>query len=607
MALEEDNVQYICVDKPRCGLCQFRFEDNELVVAVYDDNRMSGAFGFRRTDTRQDESVNIALHMCCQSRCYRSKRRVPCLHRECYSFQMIPISSNYLAATNYDFNPSIQLELQRQRRIEWAVAKRLKGTFLAQMPQELCRIVARYIIRELAAVALQERAKDTQPSVSTINLTRDVYATYTDIEGITYIQSLRNSPQDDCSSRRIYDAQQARVPQTIHVEYDHLGIRGIYFDAHNSEPRSFSARCGVWWTETARESGLSRITTKSDGVKLRRLVDATDSVTVPFPRVLGQGWPAPRLVCQLLDLDTCDTAKNSPTSLRMSSFEFNTPETSGYCVAIFGFNISKIYAHQWNTNASFYSDLVSDSSSTLWMYMPVDEEEHLTHIWAVRHSESGLVGLIFHTNQDRKALFGCYMVHPKFQLQFHLIYSTTRRPSRVYFNEWDPFEDEKRLKYIGIESDATGTNKAIKQRLETSTSMCPLPLTSTPPPYTQYNEPWYYTYCMLENVVEIACCVDRTISHRPIIGMLMYYGDGHRACIGQYRLDWVVDRFSVDPAMLLRIGLAKTRRNLPYVVRICLRKPAATVSGPISWMDVPWQGKLEWWFSQRQCRLYHCD
>lgn len=283
MALE-DIVQDICVDQPRCRLCQFRFEDDEslvagtspaenveettvgldLLVPAYDDNRMSGTFRFQRNHTHEDESVNIALHMCCQTRCIRSKRRVPCFHRECFDFRTIPISSNYLEATNYDFNPPIHLELRRQRRVEWAVTKRLKRTLLARIPQELCRVIARYTIRGLAAVALQERAKDIQPAISSIDLARDVYATYTDIEGIKYIQSVRNSPQIDCSSQRIYEAQQARVIRSIRIEYDHLGIRSIYFDAPNGQPESPRDRCGVWWTEMVRETGLSRITTKSD-------------------------------------------------------------------------------------------------------------------------------------------------------------------------------------------------------------------------------------------------------------------------------------------------------------------------------------------------------
>lgn len=322
----------------------------------------------------------------------------------------------------------------------------------------------------------------------------------------------------------------------------------------------------------------------------------------------GHGWPTPRLVCKLLDLDTCDAAKNSSKNLRMSSLDCNAPLTSGYSAAISGFRISKMYAHRWDTSASFYSDLDSSSNFTLWMYMPVDENEYLSQIWVIRHPDDGLIGLMFRTNQDRKVLFGRWIVHPKFRIQYHLVYSTTNCPSRIYFNEWDPFEDEKCVKYMGIESDATHTDRVTNRGLETSESMCPLSLaTTSQPPYTQYNEPWYYTNCMLENVVEIACCVDGTVSHRPIIGMMVHYGDGHRACIGQCRLDWVLDKSPADPSRLLRIGLAKTRKNFRYVARITLGNPAAPVSDSLSWMDVPWHGKLEWWFSQRQCRLYHWD
>ncbi|KJZ72249.1 hypothetical protein HIM_08391 [Hirsutella minnesotensis 3608] len=519
------------------------------------------------------------------------------------------MSWNYLAATKYDFNPSIQVELRRRNRIKWAVTKRLKQSFLPQMSEELCQMVAGYILCEMAAIALHERAKDVQPATCTIDLTQDVYATYIDIEGILYLQSLRNTPlQDKGSSRCIYDAQQARAIRTIYIEYDHLGIRGIYFDAPNREGLSSRDCCGVWWTAVARESRLLRITTKSDGMKLRRLVDTIDSMAASSPPLPVYGWPTPQLVCKVIDLDTCEIAKNSSGSLRMSSLDCNAQLTTGYSVAISGFRISKICAHRWDTSASLHNDLDSSSNCTLWMYMPIDENEFLSQIWAIRHPECGLAGLMFRTNLDRKVLFGRYIVHPKFRIQSHLIYSTTNSPSRIYFNEWDPFDDEKCIKYIGIKSDAAETDRATNQRLKMSESLCPLPLTPTSkPPYTQYNEPWHYTNCVLENVAEIACCVDGTVAHRPIIGMMVYYDDGHRACIGQYRLDWVLDKSPVDRSMLLRLGLAKTRKNLPYVATITLGNPITPVSKSLSWMDVPWHGKLEWWFSQRQCRLCHCD
>lgn len=152
-------------------------------------------------------------------------------------------------------------------------------------------------------------------------------------------------------------------------------------------------------------------------------------------------------------------------------------------------------------------------------------------------------------------MFGSYNVHPGLRLQFHLIYRTTRSPSRIYINDWDPLCDDKRVKYFGIEStnDEDSVPENIDQRYRETypPSMRP----SSSPPYTQYNELWYYTNCRLENVVGIACCIDKGVSHKPIIGILIHYGDARRACVGQYRFDWALDLLAVDTSRPLRIGL----------------------------------------------------
>lgn len=130
---------------------------------------------------------------------------------------------------------------------------------------------------------------------------------------------------------------------------------------------------------------------------------------------------------------------------------------------------------------------------------------------------------------------------------------------------------------------------------------------SSPPPYTQYNEVWYYTNCRLEDVVGITCCIDQAASHKPIIGMLLRYSDDRRACVGQYRLDWALDTFSVDRSCTLSIGLGRTKRRFQYVAELGLQRPRTTDPGSLSWINVDWHGRLEWWFSQRQCKLIYSE
>lgn len=87
--------------------------------------------------------------------------------------------------------------------------------------------------------------------------------------------------------------------------------------------------------------------------------------------------------------------------------------------------------------------------------------------------------------------------------------------------------------------------------------------------------------------------------------MLVRYGNGDRACVGQYRVDWTGDTRTVVTSEMLRIGVGKTRGGFPYVAKVGVRGLATADADKLVWMDVPWRGRLEWWFSQRQCRLFY--
>lgn len=204
--------------------------------------------------------------MCCAFRCMRNGLSTPCLHSSCYALRFIPMTRNFFTVTQYDFSPSICTERRREHRLERAVTKRLKIDFLRYLPHEICLSVASYIASDLAAVACQEFARGAHSSNSTVDLCRDVYATYMVVEGISYLQSLCNSPPDsDGGSKFVYSAQQEHEVQELYVEYDHLGVRNIHFSFPKDHLPSLSGNSrGVWWKELARSSGITRIVTHSD-------------------------------------------------------------------------------------------------------------------------------------------------------------------------------------------------------------------------------------------------------------------------------------------------------------------------------------------------------
>ncbi|KYK60914.1 hypothetical protein DCS_02054 [Drechmeria coniospora] len=578
--MEEESLRYCCIDKPRCGLCQFLLRDGEAVVARLFDLGNDVPETMLMLGLSDTQSSTTSTH---------------------------PLRSRFDEMTQYDFNPSMCWEETRRRRIRSKVASELSAAgLLRRMPRELCCMVARYLVRECAAVDWEHRTRDRRPSTYTIQLDQDIYMTRTAVEGVSYVQSLHNrSAPSRRSGRLVHDSRAGHVDWKIYVAYDHLGVRDVdVWSASDEDLPTSRIRHGVWWTELAPDAAGS-----ARGLKVRRLendahVPSTTKGSFPSPR-----WPIPGLACRVLDLDTCAVAESPPGSLRMSFFECNASLTTGYSVAISGNHIRTICSHHSGTPPRCYSEMDAIStSSLLWMHLPMSTDEHLAEIWALKHLESGFVALMLCTSRKRAVLFGSYMLHPEVPLQLCRVYATANRPSRVYFDDWDPFWDAKRIKhlaFVGDGLDARGTQTA--DRISSWKPYPPSLMAASPPPYTQYNEPWYYTNCRLENATEITCCADETASHKPIIGILVRYRDGSRSCLGQHRTDREQHTSTVHPATPLRIGLGKTKRKLPFVKKISTQDPSRPEVGSLSWISIPWRGRLEWWFSQRQCKICHSE
>jgi hypothetical protein len=126
----------------------------------------------------------------------------------------------------------------------------------------------------------------------------------------------------------------------------------------------------------------------------------------------------------------------------------------------------------------------------------------------------------------------------------------------------------------------------------------------------------YFNKCRLEDVSHITCCVNQEHVHRPIVGMMLHYQGGRRACVGQYRHDWVVQPPLVvtdAESMPLIITLHRDcdygeyfegAKGI-YVMAASVggaRVPSAgtgDLEGKDVWktLRIPWFGWLEWWFS----------
>lgn len=180
----------------------------------------------------------------------------------------------------------------------------------------------------------------------------------------------------------------------------------------------------------------------------------------------------------------------------------------------------------------------------------------------------------------------------------------TDAPSRLYFNEWDPVHgDNPWISYLGIDEQTAKLGDSVAGPVRDRPFRYPPSLDPEfPPPYSQSQDHWQYTNCLMDDVQQITPCMDRSLTYRSVIGMLLRYGDGRRACLGQFRLDWAATPLVVDPTRPLRVGFARSPVLLPYVAVIG-QDETDEEPEDMRWLEIPWQGKLEWWSANGHCRL----
>lgn len=132
--------------------------------------------------------------------------------------------------------------------------------------------------------------------------------------------------------------------------------------------------------------------------------------------------------------------------------------------------------------------------------------------------------------------------------------------------------------------------------------VAPVPISACPHLNKSRTEHWSYTSCSLGHITEVHPCIKRTDPDRQVMGMLLHYSDGHRECVGQYRLDWVAEPVVVGEMQKLYICCKVGRKGNRYVAAVTARAPGQAEGW---WHDVAQSGTLEWWFSSRHSILYY--
>lgn len=125
----------------------------------------------------------------------------------------------------------------------------------------------------------------------------------------------------------------------------------------------------------------------------------------------------------------------------------------------------------------------------------------------------------------------------------------------------------------------------------------------SPRPYT--SGPILYSSASLQDIIGIIPCQKRHKAHLSITGLLICYPNNCQACVGEVRLDSLCTTIKVADFPALYLGFTYAEHKFPYLARIELLPPKDMET--YEWLELGWQGTLEWWYESRQCKIWYND
>lgn len=131
----------------------------------------------------------------------------------------------------------------------------------------------------------------------------------------------------------------------------------------------------------------------------------------------------------------------------------------------------------------------------------------------------------------------------------------------------------------------------------------PTPELSSPYPESLCIEDYFYTSASLDNATTVSLCEGSYKGKVYVTGLVFTYSNGREACVGQIRRDYLSCPLQLITSPMLWLGFSLENRE-PRVAKIeTISSPSDTSS--LEWLAIPWTGQLDWWFSARQCKVYH--
>ncbi|EWG55087.1 hypothetical protein FVEG_13137 [Fusarium verticillioides 7600] len=369
---------YYCMADARCRLCRFELQEGDLVISHIGSQRFSMDLKLRMTETVHDSYEWINLHTCARRRCMMQGRRVPFFHHECFCFRLYDVSDALVAAGEWSFEPPASENSRRSHRIKNMLAPKLRDQLKIRLPPETLMTITGHFVRECAAITAEEQSLGTAVSDTAVDITQDVYAKYTAVDGVRYVKSFYNTASDSGNQDHpTLLSKKGKSIDKIWIAKDYRGIRSVIFCGVDSLLEGPTPITKSWWRVLNTSNDTKQIAIKSDGIKLRNI--AISDETRPDASGNYVSWADPSHPDNIIDIMTLEPIDIFPEGLKMMSFDCNASSTTGYTAVTGGTSVAMIHAHG-HGDTSFYADMDAAFPRDFFIHMPLDDGEYVTEI-----------------------------------------------------------------------------------------------------------------------------------------------------------------------------------------------------------------------------------
>ncbi|KAL1864061.1 hypothetical protein VTK73DRAFT_6190 [Phialemonium thermophilum] len=588
---DSDSLEHHCVSR-RCQLCRFMILPGEAVIADV-NSQLSSEF-CNTVISHYDQNLSSIFQLCSHL-CSHYDGLVPGYHASCLAYASCVPSRDSLRAIAYSYEPGPFEARKRRCRIRVLLAGKIKK--VCGLPGELCSLTADQLVRASAISTAQELWQSRSSSGGEFDISRGLWADYVNIDGVRYVANLFDKPSGTSSSTVLLRAEKAPSVQVLYVLEDHLGVRQLLFTTLRGRVRRLGtgvSRQGQWWRTVAFPPPARKLKAESDGLKIRSVM----SVLGPDPR--NMTWTTPMAPSELEQVYLQPYSPDSALPLQsyqMAALECNGPDVTGYSACWAG-NLLLLHAHHHDEDLACYRDLGDNHGNAMWIHMPLEPGELLSEVWVRRGFQYAQMAMTLVTTKGKRMTVGAHtsallrLRNKGVVPEWRWLCSLPRRPCRIFFNVSD-----RGVHWLGVLRSALGGQ-----------THPPRPLSFHPfssPRWTS-SLTYFYSVAELSDVVEITPCQVRLATYSPVIGLLLRYADGSRACVGQFRLDAAGMSLRVDPSHDLRLGFAVADAIPVHAAAVEVCDPLRRRQGErLRWESFPWRGRMEWWFMNGHSEVYH--